>query len=94
MGEEPLDLGLFATNAVRFVPVELREAFDAAIKLDPSNALTFSPSGAAVRLSQASDFSNGVAGGDGLDMRDRTQDEEMHSERSLPPRQGTDNIYF
>jgi hypothetical protein len=67
-----------STDAVGFVPVELRLANGAIAQFYPSNAFAFPPAAAAVETLEAPDFANRAAGGDRLRMCDSAEDSEIH----------------
>ena len=76
--EEALDLESTATDAVRFVPVELRDPDAAVLEPDVRNALDFSPAAFAIFLLQSNDLSDATTGDDDFNRLDRADDLEIH----------------
>jgi hypothetical protein len=76
--EESLDLELSAANASGLVPMYLSAHGSAILEPNLGGAFAFSPPSASVRLSQALDFTDSRARGDGLNVRNCAYDLKVH----------------
>jgi len=76
--EIALDLELFTSDAMSFIPVYLRQPSHAIRESDSGNTLSLPPPAATVELAQTRDFPNGGAGSKGLDMGDSSYDLKVH----------------
>jgi hypothetical protein len=74
--EEPLDLDLFAADAVRLVPVDFREVEAAIVEADRSDSLALSPSTWPLGLAQATQLADLAPSGDRLYVDDWPDDLE------------------
>lgn len=76
--EDALDLEIFPSDAVSFIPVYLGWKDFAVLQPDRRNALALSPAPAAIELAQTRNLSNRRTGRECLDMRDLAEDLEVH----------------
>ena len=76
--EIALDLELFTSNAMSFIPVYLRQPSHAIRESDSGNTLSLPPASASVELSQSPNLSNGRADSKGFDMGDFSNNLEFH----------------
>src|SRR5437899_12870971 len=87
----PFELEFASANARGLVPMHLGQTHGAIHEFYLSNSLPLSPARSAIMASQALDFSNRGADGNGFDVGDATENPEIHalrvvvSERKVKP---------
>ncbi len=91
--EEALDLESTATDAVRFVPVDLRDPDAGVLEPDVRDAFEFSPAALAIFLLQPNDLSDATTGSDDFNRLDRADDLEVHVISSYARCQERDNTF-
>lgn len=76
--DEPLDLEFLAADASRLVPVQLGVANGAVSQFDGRDALELSPPARSVRILKTLKFADRLANGDGLNVFDGADNDEVH----------------
>jgi len=94
--EIPFEFEFAPANARCFVPMDLGKAHRAVAEFHPDHSLPLPPTRPPVMPTQACDLVNRGADGNCLDIRDSTEDAEVHELRVLafggmvkPPSNGT-----